>query len=284
MKKIYFLLLIAFSFCCLQGNAAKKKEATETPQKLLSVNYSYWDRQVVSHRGYKGFPENTIIAFEEAIIHGFKIVECDIAFSKDDVAVLSHDATVNRCSNFKGKVSDFEINLLAIMDFGSKTSPEFKGETIATLKELLILCRRNNVMIDLDCANKERFPNSRYQQLYNMIKKYGMLGNVIFTDDAENLKVLLDIDPNVIVSVAHCKTMEDVNKSMEVAKRARYADFTFNYKDLTSEMVKAIHDEGLMVRCWTVDTLEDMKKCVDMGIDKLTSNVLGPKFDYRIKE
>lgn len=47
--------------------------------------------QVVAHRGYKArFPENTMLAFKEAIRAGADAIETDVRLSHDGVVVLSH--------------------------------------------------------------------------------------------------------------------------------------------------------------------------------------------------
>lgn len=60
----------------------------------------------VNHRGYsKDAPENTIPAYIMSKQKGFNYVECDVAFTKDGVAVLLHDSTIDRTSNGSGSIS-----------------------------------------------------------------------------------------------------------------------------------------------------------------------------------
>ena len=291
MKQIVFTgLIILCSALCLNTQAKKKKKEATTPTEVVTafnvqpINPRYWDKQVECHRGFKGFPENTLIGLEEAIMQGFQIVECDVAFSKDDVPILSHDPTIDRCSYGRGLTTDYTIQQLTQMDFGGKKDKKFAGTPITTLKEALMLCRRNNAVIELDCANKKRFPNSKYPIIYNLVKKCGMLNSTIFCDDAENLKTLLDIDPNVIVSISHCISIKDVEKGLEVAKRARFADFSIRNTLVTQPLVNYIHDNGFYVKIWTIDNSAEMKRFVNMGVDHIISNELGPRFDYQIIE
>ncbi len=47
---------------------------------------------VIAHRGYKQFAqENTISAFDRAILAGARGIECDVRLTKDDQAVIHHN-------------------------------------------------------------------------------------------------------------------------------------------------------------------------------------------------
>jgi len=54
--------------------------------------------QCIAHRGYKAkFPENTMAAFAGAVKAGVHALETDLHITKDEVVVISHDATLKRC-------------------------------------------------------------------------------------------------------------------------------------------------------------------------------------------
>ncbi|KAK4171339.1 PLC-like phosphodiesterase [Triangularia setosa] len=62
--------------------------------------------QIIAHRGYKAlYPENSMLAIEEAIKAGAHAIETDVHESKDGVVVLSHDPTLKRCFSLPAKIS-----------------------------------------------------------------------------------------------------------------------------------------------------------------------------------
>src|SRR5258706_2745739 len=64
---------------------------------LLSI-MAFADSKILvhGHRGARAVrPENTIPAFEYAIQAGVDVLELDIAVTKDDVLVVSHDPLLN---------------------------------------------------------------------------------------------------------------------------------------------------------------------------------------------
>ena len=82
---------------------------------------------IMAHRGYSGrFPENSRIAFVEAIKSGADGVECDIQRSSDGHFVVLHDASLERTTSGTGWVSD-------------KTWSELQGLEVAPGEKLLRL-------------------------------------------------------------------------------------------------------------------------------------------------
>src|SRR4029077_18574646 len=80
----------------------------------------------ISHRGeHLHHPENTMPAFEEAIRLGADYIEVDVRTTSDGKLILSHDGTVNRCTNGQGEVSKMSFDELRALDAGVKTGPEF---------------------------------------------------------------------------------------------------------------------------------------------------------------
>ncbi len=90
----------------------------------------------IAHRGLHnndaGIPENSLLAFKEAINNGFAI-ENDIHLTKDNQVVVFHDDTISRMCGINKKIKDMtldEIKELRLLN---------TSETIPTLKEFLEL-------------------------------------------------------------------------------------------------------------------------------------------------
>jgi glycerophosphoryl diester phosphodiesterase len=101
----------------------------------------------IAHRGFSSeYPENTLIAYEKAAELGFEYVECDIVLTKDHQWVLSHDLSIDRCSNKKGLISDYTLSELREFNFGF---PDMFGSKfnvkIPTLREYVELCDSLNL-------------------------------------------------------------------------------------------------------------------------------------------
>lgn len=47
-----------------------------------------------------------------------------------------------------------------------------------------------------------------------------------------------------------------------------------HYGQLTEERIRACHEKGVEVNCWTVDKPEEAEKLISWGIDYITTNIL----------
>jgi glycerophosphoryl diester phosphodiesterase len=108
------------------------------------------DPQIVAHRGSSADrPENTLASARRAIEAGANAVEVDVRTTKDGVLVLSHDATVDRMTEGRGKVNDKTLAEIQQLDAGREFNPKFAGERVPTLEELLTHCR-DKIEVQLD--------------------------------------------------------------------------------------------------------------------------------------
>jgi glycerophosphoryl diester phosphodiesterase len=116
-------------------------------------------RQVVAiaHRGeHLVRPENTIPAFQEAIRVGADFIEVDVQTTADGKLVLSHDRTVDRCTNGKGEISKMTFDEVEALDAGVRKAPEFAGTKIPTFDEVLDLARsRIGIYVDVKNASAQ---------------------------------------------------------------------------------------------------------------------------------
>lgn len=115
----------------------------------------------VAHRGASAYaPEHTRAAYALALAQGADVLEPDLQLTKDGVLVCLHDLTLERTTNvaevfperfreeWVGDVAvrrwyavDFTLAEIRQLDAGSWFAPEFAGETVVTLEELITLAR-----------------------------------------------------------------------------------------------------------------------------------------------
>lgn len=88
-------------------------------------------RLVIGHRGASAdFPENTMLAFEQALVQGADALELDVRVTRDDAVIVIHDAVLDRTTDASGPVAGRTVAELAGIDAG-------RGERIPRLDDVL---------------------------------------------------------------------------------------------------------------------------------------------------
>ena len=158
MKKVLYgiLTILLAAGCCGQKKESNRAEAIAARINDPTTKYVV----VACHRGdWRNFPENSIPAIESIIRYGADIMELDLKRTKDSVLVLSHDANVLRCTNFRkvfkdepGKsplVSDLtyeEIQRLSLLRAHGVAVDSIK---MPTLREALACCK-DRICVNVD--------------------------------------------------------------------------------------------------------------------------------------
>jgi len=106
---------------------------------------------VIGHRGAAGLaPENTLASFRRAAALGVEMVEFDVRLTADRQPVVFHDDELERTTTGTGAVAAHSLAELKRLDAGSWFAPQFGGERIATLDEVLLLCLELGMAVNME--------------------------------------------------------------------------------------------------------------------------------------
>jgi len=109
--------------------------------------YPYW----IAHRGAgKRAPENTLAAFREGAAQGFRMFECDVKLSADDVAFLLHDSTLERTTSGHGTAGERPWAALSQLDAGGWHGARHAGEPIPTLAAIARFVLAGGLAVNLE--------------------------------------------------------------------------------------------------------------------------------------
>lgn len=102
----------------------------------------------LAHRGLsRRFPENSLVAFKEALKSEFDGVETDVQMTKDGQLVLLHDAKINRTSTGKGKLANYTYEELLQYNFNNDHHGHY---AICLLEDLLKLIKESKKIVNLE--------------------------------------------------------------------------------------------------------------------------------------
>ncbi len=98
-------------------------------------NESTW---AIAHRGASAdCPENTLAAFDEALLQGCDGIELDLQLSRDGVPVVFHDKTLALAGRRQLRVAQADYAELSRLDVGSHRDKRFRDERIPLLEDVL---------------------------------------------------------------------------------------------------------------------------------------------------
>ena len=225
----------------------------------------------VGHRGWYKAPENTLAAYRESYNQGFKYVECDVQFTKDGVAVLLHDDTIDRTSNGSGYLSQMTYAELLQYDFSyddSDTVNDFsayRGEKIPTFEAFIALCKELGLHPYIEI--KGTMTDAEAQQLIKIVADANMLDGVSW----------LGFSGDALSKIAtYCPTarlvwvITDTNASKIQANNIPYAQanlmtgqnqvvFDIWYTLATQDVVDVVSKYGIPLEVWTCNDISAIK-------------------------
>ena len=264
---------------------------TRKSKKILQKNINGFNKNIelnnfISHCGLAGYrPQNTLIAFKEAIRRGYKIVDAELVFTKDKIPVICHGAKLNLVSNGEGDLTEKTFDELEKLDFGSIFDLKYKGEKILKFEELLKLCKENDIILDLDLGhvNYKYFEDTDeyIKIIIELIEKYGMINSIfINSHKVEVIEKFHSLNKNIIFSISGMNSkenMESINKKYNNSSIKIYniGGLTTGGK-INEEIVKYGISLGKKIKASKIDEIDFANKVVSWGVNFICTNNLHP--------
>ena len=115
--------------------------------------------KIIAHRGDRAFaPENTLVAIRQAAAKGARWVEFDATLCADTSApvVIFHDDRIGRTTNGGDRaLTEVGFAELRALDAGGWFAPQFAGEQVPTLAEVVALCRQLGLGMNIEIKVSE---------------------------------------------------------------------------------------------------------------------------------
>ena len=217
---------------------------------------------VVAHRGASSLaPENTLSSVRKALEIGAKMIEVDVHTTLDGEIVVMHDADVSRTTNGSGVISEMSYSRIAQLDAGSWFGPEFRGEGVPALDEVLSTVRGRSVL----CIEiKRAYP----KEVLEKVLKHGLLDDVVIFDfDHQRLRELRSEEADV------CTLALGVDSaSLTNIEREGFDALGASFSKANEELVERAHEIGMAVFVYTVDDVDRMRRLIEIGVDGIISN------------
>lgn len=224
----------------------------------------------IGHRGAAGtHPENTMVSFRRAMEIGVDGIEFDVHRTLDGHLVVIHDAAVDRTTNGSGLIMTMNLGEVQALDAGVKKGPQFAGERIPTLQEL-IRATPPDLRLFLELKSGSIHYPGIEEDLLAHLEAEGAMGRVqISSFDHHALKRLQQLRPGLPTGMLYADNLLDpVALAREIGCEALHPAWEW----VTPELVQAAHSAGLKVNTWTVNLPFVVARLKAMGVDGMISD------------
>jgi glycerophosphoryl diester phosphodiesterase len=235
-----------------------------------------------AHRGASAYaPENTLAAFRLGIDQKADWIESDVQRSKDGELVLMHDATLSRTTDVEElfpdrspwRVADFTLAEIKRLDAGSWKGPEFAGEPVPTLAEMVELVRGSRSGILMEIKVPELYPGIEADVAEVFDSFPGYVDSAVAAErlavqsfNWASMRTYANVQPEVPVGLLGTPTVEQL-------PTLTWADqINPNFRTYDAAYVDRVHELGMEVHTWTIDAPADMHDVLDRGVDGVITN------------
>ncbi len=238
---------------------------------------------ILAHRGTSLLaPENTLPAFEFACKHQADTLELDVRLTRDSALIVTHDATVDRTTNGRGKVADQTTKTLRQLDaafhFGSKEGYPLRehGVQLVTLEEVLYRFADMGINIDIkdnskvavdilarvvgeaDAASRVVVASFHASILRYCRKQYPWLTTSACAADVRDFLWL-------VVQRKHKRAKIPVSL-FQLPRRHYFLSFDSRW------FIDAVHEAGGQIHFWTVNDEAGIRCLINAGADGIVTD------------
>ncbi|ESR23715.1 glycerophosphodiester phosphodiesterase [Lutibaculum baratangense] len=220
-----------------------------------------------AHRGaHEGGEENTPAAFARAVELGYRYIETDVQASRDGVAVVFHDDTLERVMGAEGRIGDHGWDELSRL-----TTPG--GERLMRLDDLLAAFP--DTFFNLDAKVE-----ASVEPMAEAIRRCGAVERVCIGsfDVRRTRRVLGLLGGRACWSPSHGGVARLWLAGFGVGSPTLpfpVVQVPTHFRGIpvvTRRFVEAAHASGIHVHVWTVDREEEMRRLLDLGVDGLMTD------------
>lgn len=227
--------------------------------------------KVIAHRGLSGIElENTNSAFVAAGNRSYFGIETDVHRTSDGEFIIIHDDNTKRVAQDEMIVEKTCYETLRAIRLCDKDGKKGRYDLMMpSLREYIQICKKYEKKAVLELKN--HFKPVDVYKIIDVIAGEEYLDNTIFISfDLPNMICIRERLPE---QKAQFLISEYTDWLLDTLVK-HHLDLDIKYTALKSEHVKELHENGIEVNVWTVDTLEDAQRMIDYGVDYITSNIV----------
>lgn len=219
--------------------------------------------QVIAHRGFwktEHSAQNSITALNKAAENKLYGSEFDVQLTADGVVVVNHDDTIQGFTI--GKTNYDNLKGLQLKN----------REILPTLADYLQAGKKQagiQLILEIKPHKTKEQEDQIAETTVKMVKEYGLEKQVEYISFSMNIcEQLTKLTPNS--AIAYLKS--DVAPKELKAKGINGIDYHYKAIEKHPEWVNEAHELDMKVNVWTVNSLKDIQKMIDLKVDYITTD------------
>ena len=252
------------------------------PQKTTHPILQHLSKPVtIAHQGgNKVYPDESLLAFTNAVDMGIQVLEVDIHRTRDGVLVINHDETINRLTDGSGLIREMSWPGLQQVDGAYNWSPDgltypYRGKGVKILSLTAILDSFPQQVYDIEI--KQHDPPLE-NDLCDLLRQYGVASDqvIVASFSDETLTRFQHACPEVATSLPVNKgTMLYILSRVGlerllpldavVAQLPRSFNTKLGQLELDRRYINAFAKGDRQVWVWTVNDSIEMRRMLNMG-------------------
>lgn len=233
---------------------------------------------LAAHRGGSLlWPENSLLAFRNALALGADFIEFDVHLSRDGEVMVIHDATLDRTTTGAGPVRDrstAELKALRLKDRSGAAT----AETVPTLDEVVAVAaqakRRMLLEIKVD-AGKARYPGIEEKVLAILDRHAMTASTVVMSFEAPTWRRVRELRPDVDTCALYSArglARTSLTAELETLRAAGVRFIGVEHTVVDAAAVKQAQGAGFGLGAWTVNNPADMQRMIGAGVTILITD------------
>ena len=228
--------------------------------------------KVYAHRGYSGkYPENTMLAFQEAAKTGCDGIELDVQLTKDGKVVVIHDEAVDRTTDGSGKVKDFTYQELARFNAAKLYEGKYGFCGIPLFEDYCKWAAAQDLVTNIELKTGVYYYEGLEEKTLELVRKYGLEQKVFYSSfNHLSLLKMKELDPDAV-----CGALLEhagIGNAGYYCKRFGLQAYHPGYKGLTEETVRGCRENGIQVNVWTINDMGVLEQLEEWGCDGAITN------------
>ena len=274
MKQLLTLICGVYLFLYILGFMIPQKTIHPILQRLSKP-------VTIAHQGgNKVYPDESLLAFTNAINMGIQVIELDVHRSRDGIIVINHDDTIDRLTDGTGLIRQMSWAELRQVDGAYNWSPDgltypYGGKEIKILSLIEVMDAFPQQMYDIEI--KQHDPPLE-KDLCDLLRQYGVAADqvIVASFRDETLTRFHDICPEVATSlpvnqgtILYILSRVGLERLLPldavVAQLPRLFSTKLGQLELDRRYINAFAKGDRQVWVWTVNDSIEMRRMVNMG-------------------